>query len=102
MGLINKLTGQATYGSPDVSAVSSRQGIDEINPQIAYAMQIGVLPKNLGGTIFIFFLKTIWYTIENINIGTIIHAKSNIIGNIISLHIYLYNLWKRFSFSISP
>ena len=48
--LINKLTGQATYGSPDVSAVSSRQGIDEINPQIAYAMQIGVLPKNLGGT----------------------------------------------------
>ena len=48
--LINKLTGQATYGSPDVSAVSSRQGVDEINPQIAYAMQIGVLPKNLGGT----------------------------------------------------
>ena len=48
--LINSLSGEYALGSPDVSMVSSRQGEDKINPQIAYAMDIGILPKNLGGT----------------------------------------------------
>ena len=42
--------GDWTQGSPDVSFSHVTDKTDEINPQIAYAMSIGILPANLGGT----------------------------------------------------
>lgn len=47
--LMNRLDPELTQGSPDVSEVDTTSKTDTINPQIAYAMSIGVLPENLGG-----------------------------------------------------
>ncbi len=60
--LINSLEGftNATQGSPDISEVVSTDKKDEINPQIAYAMSIGVLPANLGGN------HTDWEYLQNL------------------------------------
>ncbi len=60
--LVNYLTGTKTLGSPDTSQVSTRDKEDTINPQIAYALSIGILPENLGGneTTWRYLQELVW------------------------------------------
>ena len=44
--LVNRVDTGITVGTPDVSRVITTDKTDTINPQIAYAMSIGILPMN--------------------------------------------------------
>ena len=44
--LVNRADGYQTFGTPDISRVTTTDKEDRINPQIAYALSIGILPMN--------------------------------------------------------
>ena len=59
--LINRAYGSEwSQGSPDISVSDGYYKEDRINPQIAYALSIGVLPANLGGD------ATAWEYLQNL------------------------------------
>ncbi len=48
--MVNLEEGIPTTGSPDTSECNYTYKTDDINPQLAYALSIGITPANLGGT----------------------------------------------------